>query len=158
MVARSSSSSDRGAPLRPNAVRAHQALTGLWLLGAVVAFFLAGYGVFSATKGNTGEYHMSGSDQFGAHAITGSALTLVALLVLIAAVVARIGGRHLWLSVGLFVLMIVQNILPHIGLAGIAALHPVNGLLMLGLAGHLLLVDRRALAGEHPTVPAAAAV
>jgi hypothetical protein len=107
--------------------RAHRVLATTFLAGAVLQFFLAGLGAFKFDSEN--------SSAFDAHRIVGDLLTLIALILLILAVVGRKQAQQA--SIVLFVLMIVQNVL---GAAGadapvIGALHPVNGLLILGVAG-----------------------
>src|SRR4051794_15837793 len=104
------------------AARAHRGLALLFLaVAALVQFLLAGLIAF-------------GHGGVDAHASVGSALTVVALLLVILAAVGR--RAALPASALLLGLMIVQNVL---GLAGddvsiLAALHPLNGLLILGTA------------------------
>lgn len=114
--------------MRSGAPRVHQVLAYLFLAGAGLQFFLAGLGVFG--DGN------HESDDYDAHRIVGSLLTLVALLLLIAALVGRVKVRA---SVTLFVLMIVQNVLAEVGddASALAALHPLLGVVLLVLAHEL---------------------
>jgi hypothetical protein len=103
------------------AAKAHQILARLFLVGGVTQFLLAGYGAF-------------GTDAYGAHRILGSVLTLLALIILI---LAAVGRRPALAASGLlFGLMIVQNILAAVGdsAPAVGALHPVNGLAILGVA------------------------
>lgn len=115
--------------------RAHRVLALLFLVAAaLVQFFLAGLAAF-------------GHSSWDAHKAVGSALTLVALIILVLAVIGR--RQALEASAALFVLMIVQTVL---GAAGndvsiLGALHPVNGLLILGAA--MLAASGRPLRGAH---------
>src|SRR4051794_3129158 len=104
------------------AARAHRGLALLFLaVAALVQFLLAGLMAF-------------GHGGVDTHASVGSALTVVALLLLI---LAAVGRRAALPASGLLLaLMILQNILGAAGddVAILAALHPVNGLLILGAA------------------------
>jgi hypothetical protein len=101
--------------------KVHRVLALTILVGGVVQFLLAGYGVFD-------------DDSFGAHRILGDLLTLISLVVLILAAVGR--KEALPASGLLFGLFILQNILAAVGdsAPAIGALHPVNGLAILGVA------------------------
>jgi hypothetical protein len=110
-------------------------LAALFSIGTIVQFFLAGAGAFGAKDEG---YEKAGS--FDPHAAVGSILTVVALLLLIAAAVAR-PSRNLVIASGLiFVLMILQNVLGATGADArwvTGALHPVNGLIITGLGGYV---------------------
>jgi hypothetical protein len=51
-------------------------------------------------------------------------------------------GRDIGLAIGLFVLMTIQAIIPSFEHPEVGALHPLNAVLLLGLAVHLLMRDR----------------
>jgi Family of unknown function (DUF6220) len=147
--------------MRRTATLVHRVLVGLWLLGAFLAFFLAGLGLFETTthsKLESGAVKVATSSRFDPHRITGDVEILIALLILIAALVARQGRRHVGLSALLFGLMIVQALLAGAGVDNGAfwgGLHPVNGLIMIGLAFALVAMDRVLLA-RHPMASAPA--
>ncbi|HET8777688.1 MAG TPA: DUF6220 domain-containing protein [Candidatus Limnocylindria bacterium] len=105
-----------------------------WLFIALVAVqvFFAGLGLFGATD-------------MALHRDFGYWVPLGALAVLLGALVGRAGARTIWLAGGLLVASAVQTALPVLrdDLPFIAALHPVNALLMFWLA---LVVARRAVA------------
>lgn len=105
-----------------------------WLFIALVALqvFFAGLGLFGAAD-------MSLHREFGYN------IPLVALIVLIAALVARAGARTNWLAGGLLIVSSVQTTLPYLreDLPFVAALHPVNALLIFWLG---LVIARRATA------------
>jgi hypothetical protein len=101
--------------------RAHRALALLFFVGGLVQFVLAGYSAF-------------GGSDWDAHSAWGSILTLIALIVLILAAVGR--REALQASAILFGLMILQNVLGAVGddAPVLGALHPLNGLIVLGAA------------------------
>jgi hypothetical protein len=101
--------------------KAHRVLALLFLVGAVVQFFLAGLAVF-------------GGSSFDPHQAWGTALTAIALVVLILAFAGR--RAALQSSAILFGLMILQHILAGVGndVPVLGALHPVVGLIVLGAA------------------------
>jgi uncharacterized protein DUF6220 len=100
----------------------------LFLAGAVLQFFLAGLGVFGAAS-------------FGPHKTVGKLLALASLILLVlAAILALTGGLsrgRVGLPALLLALMILQWSLVEafsVSAPALAALHPVNGLLVLGVA------------------------
>jgi uncharacterized protein DUF6220 len=98
-------------------------LGAAWLFVAclVVQVFLAGLGVFDDPKA------------FITHRDFGYAIGLLTLVLLVAAIVGRLGGRQ----IGLVVLLMVQFALQSVFVAmrsdspAVAALHPLNGFLIL---------------------------
>jgi hypothetical protein len=100
---------------------AHRALALFFLAGGVVQFVLAGYSAF-------------GGSDWDPHSIWGSILTLIALVILVLAAVGR--RAALQSSAILFGLMILQHVLGMVGedAPAIGALHPLNGLIILGAA------------------------
>jgi len=100
----------------------YAALAVLFVVGIVTQVFLAGLFLFA---GGDREWHMT----------FGYLLELPPLLLLILAWPARIGRSNVWLTVGLVVDVFVQTSLPYFkgDLPIVAALHPVNALLVLWL-------------------------
>jgi hypothetical protein len=93
----------------------------------VVQVFLAGLSV--AQLGGTGS--------FMTHVEVGRVFGIVFLALVITAALARTGRRSILTALGLLGLFIVQSILPYLDDAGLdvlAALHPVNALVMVVLA------------------------
>ena len=89
---------------------------------------------------------LGGNGDFGPHVGIGyTVMGILALLALIAAGLARADRSLLWESAALFVLYIVQTLLPTMkgSTPFLAALHPVNAVLLFGLAGWLFLQGRR---------------
>lgn len=114
----------------------YKGLTWIIFAVAVTQFFFAGLGVFEATS-------------FDLHAIVGLLLVPTSLLLLIVAVIGGFARALSWSRVGLtallFVLMFVQFFLggPAQDISPfVAALHPVNGLLLL-LLSYTLARGRR---------------
>jgi hypothetical protein len=103
-----------------------------WLFVAIVTLqvFFAGLGLF-------------GTGGMELHIGFGYLVPLAAVAVPIAALAARSGARTSWLSGGLVLLTFVQTTLPYFrsDLPAIAALHPVNALLIFWVG---LAIARRA--------------
>ena len=97
-----------------------------WLLaaGLIVQVFLAGLGVFA------------GAANFELHRNFGFGLQALPFFMAIAAWVGRLGRREIILAVVLFLLFFLQSflLLAREALPAIAALHPVNGFAMGGIA------------------------
>ena len=115
----------------------YRILAGLFVAGAVVQFYLAGLGVFGTGAA------------FGVHATVGTILAYASIVLLVLAGVLALGGgvarRSAGLAALLVVLMVVQYALVELfsgAVPALAALHPVNGLLVLG-AALLLALERR---------------
>jgi uncharacterized membrane protein YhaH (DUF805 family) len=120
--------------------RTRLALVALFLIGIPVQFYLAGRGVF-------------GAGTYDAHKGVGDAMHMVTVLAL---VVTFFGAdmrnqRDVALAVGLAVLMTIQAIIPSFDHPNIGALHPLNAILLLGLAVHLVMRDRAALQATQPS-------
>jgi hypothetical protein len=108
-------------------------LIWLFLVMIPIQFYLAGHGAFEFhTHSLTGR-----EDAWGPHAAFGTIMALVTLLALVFALAGRLPRRILMFSGALFVFMIIQLILAGFGDSSstrwIAALHPVNALIVTGL-------------------------
>jgi len=125
---------------------AFAALAWLYLALIGLQVFLAGVGVF-------------GADSFELHIGVGYLAAYIGPLILLVAAALAKGGRFVGLSALLLLLGVVQSILPWLRTDApyLAALHPVNALLMAWLA---LAIARGATAlargPEGATDPAAA--
>jgi uncharacterized membrane protein len=105
----------------------HGVMAWAVVVAIVVQVFLAGLAV--AQLGGTGS--------FITHVDVGRIFGVVFLALVITAVLARTGGRRIRQAAGLLGLFVVQSFLPYADDAGLsfaAALHPVNALVMFGLA------------------------
>ena len=110
----------------------------IYLLGVVVQFFLAGLGVFGATS-------------YDAHRALGFLLGLVAVVLLVLAVGAKLPRPLTGLALLLVLLSIVQIVLIQIDIEEIKALHLVNALAIGLVANMLVHRSRRYLASKLAT-------
>jgi len=128
--------------LRRGAMIAYRWLVLGFLLAGGIQIFRAGLGLFSFRDQDAA----AGSSAYDAHQTLGFSMGGIAVVILIAALMARPGVLPTCLA-GVLVLQtcLVQSLL--IGLAGDAALygglHALDGLLALGNAGFLYLSARR---------------
>ena len=104
---------------------------------AVVAWLFVATIVYQVYLAGAAIANLGGSGDFTAHAGFGfEAVGLAALAVLITAIIARVPRRDIGWSFLLLVQYVIQTILP--GLRGtspaIAALHPLNAVLLFALA------------------------
>lgn len=101
--------------------RAHLVVAWAFVAGVFIQYFLAGLGVFKS------------SENFQTHAGFGFLLGLLTLVILVLAAVGGLGRRQVQYAAGLFGLFFVQSMLVSLRSSNptIAALHPVNGLLIL---------------------------
>ena len=96
----------------------------LFALGGIVQVFLAGLSVFD------------GRD-WSDHVNMGRMIGFLAYLLPVLALLGRAGVRLVAQAVVVAVLFVVQSILSNVDEGWIAALHPVNGFLLIGAAGSL---------------------
>jgi Family of unknown function (DUF6220) len=113
-------------------VSAHRVLLSVFTLGVIVQFFLAGLGVFRVQDGASSSHF---DHVWGPHRTLGNVLFIVGLLVLVAAIVARLGRMRVLLSLALPLLVFVQSILANNGPSWVRAFHPVVAVIILALAG-----------------------
>jgi hypothetical protein len=109
----------------------------VFLVLGVVQIFLAGMGVF-ALHGR--ELGTAGETAFSPHRVVGSVMSAVSLIILILALVARPGTRHLVGAAILFVLTgIAQTVFANLGgdASYFGGLHALDGVAVIGLAGFL---------------------
>jgi hypothetical protein len=100
---------------------AYVGLLWLFLAALVVQIFLAGVGLFGA------------SADMEAHIGFGWLLHLPLLLVLLAALLARVGRPTIWWVLAMFLSGAIQPFLPEFraeGLPLVAALHPLNAVVL----------------------------
>jgi Family of unknown function (DUF6220) len=111
-----------------------------WLvvLAILVQVGFAGFGAFdTASNANDGTVNEdSFEDSWGAHIGFGYLVVLIGLVLLVIALIARPGRRLVWRSGILAGLLVLQVILAWIGesVPGLGSLHPINALLLFGLA------------------------
>ena len=104
-------------------------------VNAVVALIFVGAIVFQVFLAGLAIPQLGGNGSFSTHAGFGYLIGLFALALPIAAVAAKAGQRRILQALGLLGLYIVQSILPNMdpGLPVVAALHPVNAMVMFAL-------------------------
>lgn len=110
----------------------HRILLSLFTLGVVVQFFLAGLGVFHVQNGASDSRF---GHVFGPHRTLGDVLLVIGLLVLAAALAARLSHPRLLVSLLLPLLVFLQFVFADNGPTWFRALHPVNAVLILALSG-----------------------
>ncbi len=120
----------------PFVQRIRLAVVGLFLLGLLVQFYLAGRGAFGASSYST-------------HRDFGDILHLVTPVILILTLVNRMTRNRVDVihSVALVVLFEIQLALATFKHPDAGAFHPVNALLILGVAYSLFRRDLRAVRG-----------
>jgi hypothetical protein len=113
--------------------RIHQGLAWIILAGLLVQFYLAGAAMF-------------GVGSFAPHRILGSAFAVPVLLLVVLAAVGRLGWRLAGLSLLLLFLTVVQALLPSLraDAAWLAALHPINALVLMGTSARIGRAGRAA--------------
>jgi hypothetical protein len=117
--------------------------TSILFAAVIVQIGAAGYGAFYAdTKvgGNAGLITQKQFDHgFAFHIALGFLIFAAAILLFVFSLAARLGRKRVLLTLALPALVFVQIQLAMFGgsTPAVGALHPVNALLILGLAGHL---------------------
>ena len=145
--------------MRQAGLLAYRYLVALFFLGVIVQFFLAGLGVFRTQHDADGGVTVSDhrfEHNFSPHAALGNILFVVGLLVLLAALAARLGRNGALLALALPVLVFLQSVFANAGPSGFRALHPVNAGLILGTSALLAhrAWRRRAEVAESAPAPA----
>ena len=109
-------------------------VVGLFVLGLFVQFYLAGRGAFGASS-------------YSAHRTFGEVLHLVTPTILVLTLLHRRTRNRVdvVLAIALIVLFEVQLALADLEHPSVGAFHPVNGLLILGVAFWLFRRDLRAV-------------
>ena len=109
--------------IRSAARSAFPFVAGLFALCAIIQVFLAGLGVFDDPSA------------FITHRDFGYTLTLLPIVLLVLALVGGMPRRYAGLSALLFVLFILQSVFVAMreNMPAVAALHPLNGFLILAI-------------------------
>jgi Family of unknown function (DUF6220) len=134
----------------------------LMFAAIIVQIGFAGLGVFDALdKASAGSVDEDGFlDSFFPHAVLGQLLVLGSLVMLILALVARVGKRRVLLSLGLFVLFVAQMFLGWTGQdlpAVLGLLHPLNAFFLLAAIGYLMRSEWMLARGGEPAARPAVA-
>ena len=106
--------------------QAHAVVAWLLVVAILVQVWLAGSAI----------PQLGGNGSFATHVGFGYLIGPLVLVLVILAIAARLGRRRILQAGGLLVLYVIQSSLPYMdpGLPAAAALHPVNALVMFGLA------------------------
>lgn len=91
---------------------------------SIVQIYLAGAAVAQ----------LGGTNDFGTHQAVGLIAGVIALVQLVLTFAGRLGLRMIGASALLLGLMVVQSVLVHINTPSLAALHPVNGFVVVLLS------------------------
>jgi len=113
----------------------HLIVACLFVAALFVQVFLAGLGVFSSSTG------------FSTHRDVGYSLSLLPIVLLVVGLLGGLGRRQALLAALEFVLFILQSVFVAMRTSApaVAALHPVNGFLILLIA---LLIARESLSAR----------
>jgi hypothetical protein len=129
----------------------HAIAAVVFVIAIVVQVFLAGAALLQ----------LGGNGDFRTHIEFGyTEVGLAALAVVVTAVLAKAGRRRVLLSLALMGLYIVQTLLPAAksSMPAVAALHPVNAMLLFGLSGWFAWTAWRARRADvSPAAPVVAA-
>lgn len=118
---------------------------------AVVAWLLVGSIVVQVWLAGTAIPQLGGNGDFETHRNVGYLIGLITLVLFVTALPTGLGRRRILQSLGIFGLYIVQSSLPYVGVGAIEALHPVNAIVMFGVA----LLYARAVWRERAAMAAA---
>lgn len=129
--------------------RVHALAAWAFVIAIASAAFLAGSSIAQ----------LGGSNSFLAHIELGYTVGIVAALVVLPALVARVGRRAVLITLVLLAIYVVQTILPLArgAIPVFAALHPVNALVLFALAAWYARMAWRDLPSTTATDPARAA-
>jgi hypothetical protein len=121
--------------IRRTARTAYLVVAWLFVACLVVQVFLAGLGVFA------------GADNFTTHTEFARTFGLLTLILIALAIIGRLGRRLIWLSVLVFALFVLQSVFIALRETApvAAALHPVNGFLILLISISIAQRARRLL-------------
>jgi len=122
----------------------------LYAVAIILQVYFAGEGIFGA-----GDDTIENANSLELHRGFGWIIAQpIALLFLITALLAWLPDkRQRWMTIALPFLLFIQSILPSAG-RWVAALHPVNAFLLLGLFGYLSWSMWRTPAGSRVEQPA----
>jgi hypothetical protein len=129
--------------MRPIARTFHLFVSWLFVAGLIAQVFLAGLGVFSSEA------------SFATHRDVGYSLSLIPIVLLVAGLLGGLGRRLALLAVLEFVLFILQSVFVAMRTSApaVAALHPLNGFLILLLAIVIARESWLARAAASATAP-----
>ena len=115
---------------------AHRWIVDLFALLLVVQFFLAGLGAFTTVHNK-----LFSDNNFGPHAVLGTVLVVVALVIAVLAAIGRWSPTATRLSAALVGLMVLQFVLGVVGANSapvLGGLHAVNAVLIVAVVYMLM--------------------
>ena len=129
----STSNVGAGAGARPAADRVFAYLAALLVLCVVVQFFLAGLGVWGLDQ-----HKIDKATSIDPHRAFAGVIALVAILMFVAALVARTSTRRIWVSI--LIAVLAEPVQPLLAAGGehqhwVGGLHVIDAVVILGLAG-----------------------
>jgi Family of unknown function (DUF6220) len=128
---------------RPAMVTAFRSTAIVTVVVVAVQFFLAGLGAFDAVHSGAAAQDTSAYDP---HKTVGYAIAVLSLLLLILAIVGRLGGQLIGMTATLLILAgPIQPLLAGAGEDAVfwGALHAFVGAAILGLTGNLITIANR---------------
>ena len=133
--------------VRSFARTAYPVVAGLFVACAVIQVFLAGLGVFDDPNA------------FITHRNFGYLFGWLTLVLLVISLVGRMPRRYVGLAVLILVLFSLQSVFVALrqDMPAVAALHPLNGFLILGVATYAAWTSWKARAADEPASERAAA-
>jgi hypothetical protein len=122
--------------------KAYSVAGALLMLQFFAQLYFIAAAVFTVTNANDNAKDVyaafkSGDAYFGLHVINGDVIGLTILVMVGLSFGARYPWRTTILTGVLFVLLVVQAFLAHIGIPLVAGLHGLNALILVGLGGFL---------------------
>ena len=137
---------------------AYRYVVAIFFALVIVQFFLAGLGAFRTQHDAAAGVTVSDKrfeHNFSAHMTLGFLLSIVGLVVFLAALGGRLGRSRVLLALALPLLVELQSVFANAGPSGFRALHPVNACLILGISGILGHRAWRTAAEAPEAAPAA---
>lgn len=124
---------------------------------ALLAWVFAGLAVLQFYLAGAAVEQLGGTRDFGTHQAIGFVIMIIALVQLVLTFAGRLGWRMIGASALLLGLMVVASALVRLDTPGLAALHPVNGLLVAVLSVWIAWRGLSYIRAPLPPEPVAAA-
>jgi hypothetical protein len=125
-----------------NILRAiYKYLSALFVVAILAQIGAAGYGAFYVSNklGDEGDVlaHKGFEDGWNTHVGLGWTIAYASIILLILALIARVGRPRIWFALALTLAVVIQVMLAFLGesVPGLGFLHPLNALVVLSLAG-----------------------
>lgn len=134
-------------------------MSGLRRIHAIIAWFFVSFIAIAAFLAGSSIAQLGGSNSFRTHMDLGYTVGIVAVLLVATALIARVGRRAVLITLALLAMYVVQTILPLMRgtMPALAALHPLNALLLFALSAWYARTAWRSQAAAAATHPAMSA-